>query len=105
MTFPISEIQLGVVCDARRQCTRTARHIVSIHNVHDCHAEGLTPTGDTVSLMCLVDMCSAAWRIGVMVGEMYAGIPDEADEDEVPVCDTCGREIRDVQDVMTVEDL
>ena len=117
MSLP--DIDLGFVCDARRACTSTAIYIVSIHLVHNCKTiirpgfvavEGstdsrLTVTGDTVWLMCPDDMRAAAYRIGVMVGEMYAGIPDDADENTVPHCDTCGRAIHDIDDVMTVGDI
>lgn len=110
--FPLRETDLDLVCDARRLCKRKARFIVRIHNVNDCKTvfpngdKGLTPAGDTVWLMCESDVAGTTWRLGVMVGEMYADIPDDdTDETTVPRCSTCGRSITDVDDVMTVEKL
>lgn len=105
MTFPLREADLDLMCDARRLCQRKALYIVRIHNVHDCAGDqGLTPAGDTVWLMCESDLAGTTWRLGVMVGEMYADIPDDdTDETTVPECATCGRSITDVDDVMTVE--
>lgn len=104
MKFPIDEFDLR--CDARRECNRIAVSIVLIHNVHTCDVDGLTPGGDSVWLMCPVDVTGATWRLGVLVGEMFSEIPDEnTDETAVPTCETCGLLIGSVDDVLRVESL
>jgi len=102
MTFP------DVTCDARPACMNRAVHVVSIHTVHDCEAvdipwlvERWTPTGDTVWLTCSTDMLWIAGRLNVLVKSMYRLVGC----DGVPHCATCNRPIRDVYDMMKVEDM
>jgi hypothetical protein len=96
--FEYLETDLGVICD-RRRCTRQAVFIVRIHQIDHCVTES-----DKFYLLCKACTDTASWRMGELIGTMYAQLPDSTETVEC-LCDTCGKRIMEVDDVVTVERL
>ena len=95
----------GVRCNAYRACRNPARFIVVIHHLNCCVEKTGDTVYDTVWLMCGACRKTTSDRIGKVVGEMFADIPDDQPETVVPYCNTCGRMVRDVDDVMKTQEL
>jgi hypothetical protein len=88
------------------RCHQRASLIVHVHQIDRCSRSPETADvhGDYVFMACSDCADRMAWRIGVIVGEMYAELPD-VEEELIVNCKTCGRLVRDMDDVMKVEDL
>jgi DNA-directed RNA polymerase subunit RPC12/RpoP len=97
--FEQLETDLGIPCDGYRRCTQQAIYIVHIHDLDDC------ANGDNIFLMCQACTAASAWRIGEIIGEMYAQIPDDIESDAEIMCATCGRRILETHDIFSVERL
>lgn len=100
------EADMGLVCDGYHShtCTAQAVYIVRIHLIDHCNRPKLAAGGDRVFLMCKACMEAIAWRLGEIVGEMYALLPDSGAE-TICTCATCGRRVLEMDDVMCVERL
>lgn len=106
LSFDRLENDLGITCDGYRRCTRQAVFIVHIHSIDNCKNHGqLDANGDTIFLMCPACTAAASWRIGEMIGELYAEIPDHVEGDAERACLTCGRRILETHDIFSVERL
>jgi DNA-directed RNA polymerase subunit RPC12/RpoP len=100
--FDELETDIGIPCYGYRRCTRQATYIVHIHAINDCRTD-TNVNGDVIFFMCPACTAACAWRMGQIIGEMYAQIPDEIEADAEIACRTCGRRILEVHDIFSVE--
>ena len=94
---------LAVPCEYTKICTTRATLLVHIHQIDRCNGRNLNH-GDYLYTSCEACADIMAWRMGVIVGEMYGALPD-SDHELVVNCKTCGRVILEMEDVMKTEEL
>jgi hypothetical protein len=91
------EIDLGIVCD-RKNCSRPATHIVTVHQIDTCGEQA--PTGCRVYLNCRWCAQDTLNRVGDIVARMKSALPRQASWLE---CVSCGLVIDQVSDAAGME--
>jgi DNA-directed RNA polymerase subunit RPC12/RpoP len=106
INFNHLEREFSIPCWGYRRCKRKAVYIVRFHSLHNCKDRPECDAGgNVIFFMCSACTAATAWQVGKIIGEMYADMPDDAEDGAEIACGSCGHRIMEVNDIFTAENL